>query len=272
MYRRRPIRNLAIRPLESLDERIVPSGVGITALPVATQEAFVTERAGQALGTIYTQYVNYQAAGASGSFTSTLSNQIYMSGTSVGVDITFNGGNLSTLVGELQGIGMQVTATSTQDSIVEGYLPISQLPVVASNGYATTIAPVYEPIVHTTSTTTGTTATEEALVTNRAGEALGSIFTQYVNYEQAGASGSFTSTFSNQIYMSGTSVGVNISFSSSGNFSTLVSQLEGIGMQVTASSSQDLVVEGYLPISQLPVVANDGYVTSISPVYKPITH
>ncbi len=268
MNRPRPTRTLTIGSLETLDERIVPSGTGITALPVATQEAFVTTRAGQALGSIYTQYVNYEAAGASGSFTPTQANQIYTSGTAVGVDIRFSGGDFNTLVGQLKGIGMQVTATAPQYGLVEGYLPDSQLPVVASNGYATTISPVYKPVANVVTPTTSSNSTDEALVTNRGGQNLGTIYTEYVNYELAGAQGNFTSSLSNRIFMDGMSVGVDIRFDG-GDFNTMIAQLEGLGMQVTATSAQYSLVEGFLPISQLPVVANDGYVSSLSPIYKP---
>jgi hypothetical protein len=253
MNRNRPTRTFAVSALEVLDERIVPTtGLSITQLPVATQEAFVSNRAGEALGSIFTQYENYEAAGASGTFTSSLSNQIYMSGTSVGVDIQFSGGNYSTL---------------PQYGYVEGYLPISELPTVASNGYASTIKPVDEPVIHTT-TPSSTTSSNEALVTSRGGEALGSIFNQFIAYELAGASGNFSSTFANQIYLSGTSVGVTITLDGS-NFNTMVSQLESIGMNVTATMSQDGLVEGYLPIGQLPTVLGYASVTGISPVYKP---
>jgi hypothetical protein len=268
MNRHRPTRALAIGSLEALDERIVPAAVSITALPVATQEAFVTDRAGPTLGSVYTQYVDYEAAGASGTFTPTQAGQIYLSGTSVGVNLTFQGGNLATLIGQLQGIGMDVTATATQEGIVEGYLPISQLPVVASNGYATSIAPVAKPVEFTTAVTTTTTATQEAFVTTRAGASLGTLYAQYVSYEQAGASGTFTSTLSNQLYISGTSVGVEITFSG-GDYTTLIGQLQGIGMDITATAPQEGIVEGYLPISQLSVIASNGFATSIVPAVKP---
>jgi hypothetical protein len=267
MNRHRPSRTLAIGSLETLDERIVPAAISITALPVATQEAFVIERAGSTLGSVYTQYVDYEAAGASGTFTPTQAGQIYMSGTSVGVNLTFQGGNLTTLISQLKGIGMDVTATAPQEGIVAGYLPISQLPVVASNGYATNIAPVTKPVEFATAAATTTTATQETFVTTRSGTSLGTLYAQYVSYEQAGASGSFTSTLSNRLYISGTSVGVEITFSG-GDYTTLVSQLKGIGMDVTATAPQEGIVVGYLPISQLPVIASNGYATNIAPVTK----
>jgi hypothetical protein len=276
MNRNRPTRTFAVSALELLDERVVPTtGLSITQLPVATQEAFVTNRAGEALGSIYTQYMNYEAAGLQGTFSSSLSNQIYTSGTSVGVNLSFSSaGNFNTLLGQLEGIGMQVTATESQYGFVEGYLPISQLSVVASNGYATSLSPVDKPDIKATTptTTTSTVSNDETLVTNRAGQALGSLYTQYTNYVAGGSEGTFTSTLSSQIYMSGTSVGVNLSIGNGGDFSTVVSQLEGIGMQVTATSTQDGIVEGYLPISQLPVVASNGYLTEISPVSRPVNH
>jgi hypothetical protein len=170
---------------------------------------------------------------------------------------------------------MKVTTFSIPTSTVEGYLPISELPVVASNGYATTIQPVYQPIVHaetsTPATSSNTTAANEALVNNRGGQVLGTIYTQYINFETAGGTGTFTSSLSSRYYLSGTSVGVSIRLSSSGNFSTLVSQLEEAGLQVSATSTQNLLVEGYLPIAELPVIANDAYVVGLSALSKPVS-
>src|SRR6185312_15632270 len=118
----------AVHPLESLDKRIVPSGGNPPT--IAANEALVATRGGPALGAIYQEFANYEQAGAKGAFTPSEANRIYFSGTSVGIDIRFNGGNFSTLLGQLKGIGMQVTATAPQSEIVEDYLPIAQLPTV----------------------------------------------------------------------------------------------------------------------------------------------
>jgi hypothetical protein len=226
MTHKRSNRTLAIGPLESLDQRIVPSGTGITSMPIATQEAFVATRAGQTLGSVFTQYVSYEQGGAVGAFAPTQAGQIFISGTSVGVDIDFHGGDFNTLVGQLKSIGMQVTATAPQVGLVEGYLPIGDLPIVASNGYATSISPVYRPVNYPLTPATGVSASNEALVTTRGGLDLGTIYTQYVNFETEDSQGTFTSTLANKIFISGTSVGVDISVGNGGNFNTVLSQLE----------------------------------------------
>ena len=262
MNRNRTARQQARPSLESLDNRVLLSG--------ATDQALVVAKGGQALGAIYQEFITYETAGSHGTFQPVEANRILFNGTTVGVDVRFTGGDFNTLVSQLKGIGMQVTATSPGTEIVEGYLPIGQLPVVAANGLTTSLSPIYKPVLNNPPPVPNTAA-DLATVTAKGGQALGSIYGQFVTYQQGGSQGTFTPPEAGRIYLSGNSVGVDIRINPS-SFNLVVGQLQGIGFVVTASLPQNGLVEGYLPISQLPVVARNGLVTSLAPIYKPVTN
>ena len=265
----RPARKLTIGPLESLDERIVPSALGVSAATVAANEAVVNAKGGATLGSIYRQYVNYEQAGGKGTFTPSQSGQIFFNGTSVGVDLRYGSGNLNTLIGQLQGIGMRVTATAPHYNLVEGYLPISELPTVLANSHEVGATPVYKPsfsaVTTPTSTPTPATSTTTTTLTKAAG-ALNIINQEYAAYVQAGSKGTFVSSQS-LVNIRGDSVGVDIRVSS-GNLNTLVGELDSLGMNVVAVNSAYGIIEGALPISELATVNNNSQVTSIQPVYR----
>ena len=267
MSRTRPARRMTPGSPERLDERVVPSNVPlITDLPIATQETFVTRRAGTDLGAVFTEFVNYEKTGAHGTFIPPQASTTYILGNSVGVNLQYStSGNFNTLVSQLKGIGMKVTSTLPQYRLVEGYLPISQLPIVAANSYANSISPVYKPAL--SGGGGGSTSSDVTLVANRGGQALGQLYSQFLSYS---GSGTFTTTLSKTIMVQGTSVGVDLVFNGSGDFNTQIAQLQGVGMKITATNAKLGIVEGYLPISELPAIARDGYISNIAPIYKPI--
>ena len=67
-----------------------------------------------------------------------------ISGNSVGVDIK-GFGNFNNFVTSMQNVGMQVTATDSTRSIVEGLLPISALLTVATSTQTVGFNPIYRP-------------------------------------------------------------------------------------------------------------------------------
>ena len=62
-------------------------------------------------------------------------------------------------------------------------------------------------------------------------------------------------------------VGVN---SGGGDFQQFTSSLTNMGMQITASSAYYGLDEGYMPITQLPTVAQSPLTMSGHPIYKPV--
>jgi len=144
MITRRAARKMTIGSLEALDQRVVPAtGGSLTA--TAAQVAALNARGAQVLKAIYQQFATYEAGGEKGAFTSPSANRVFISGNSVGVDVRFGTGDLNTLVVELKAAGMRVTGISARTHTVEGFLPIADLPVVASNSHTVTISPVYRP-------------------------------------------------------------------------------------------------------------------------------
>jgi hypothetical protein len=112
-------------------------------------------------------------------------------------------------------------------------------------------------------TTTGQAATG-ALPANVAAP-LQSLYTEY----EAAGSGTFTPSQPTDglLQISGDSVEVSINVASGSAFDTALSQLETDGMQVTASSSTYNVIQGMLPISELPAAAQ--LPSSVNPISAP---
>ncbi len=153
-------RAMKFESLESLDGRLAPSGLvgpGVPEPPRAivhaspsaalTPAQLVADRGGQALGSIYREFLAYQDRGSQGAFVSALSHRISFQDTSVGVVIRGRGGNFDALVKHLQSEGLRVTSTLAAYHYVQGYLPISQLPTLAGDATLATIAPAYRPIL-----------------------------------------------------------------------------------------------------------------------------
>lgn len=101
-------------------------------------------KAGQNLIAVYTQF---ESAGAPSDFTLTgsLANMIRIQGDSVGVDIGTAPSNVTSLSSTLTALGMQITATDPTTGMIEGFLPIAQLPTVSQNGDVLTLSPNYLP-------------------------------------------------------------------------------------------------------------------------------
>jgi hypothetical protein len=72
------------------------------------------------------------------------------------------------------------------------------------------------------------------------------------------------------IVTSGDNVGVSVHGNGQGSFSNLVSTLQNLGMQISATDDVTWTVTGMLPISQLPAAAQTPQTLSITPLYKPI--
>jgi hypothetical protein len=105
-------------------------------------------KAGQDLITIYQEYVQYENNGGTGAFVSSMSGVIVIKGTNVGVDLHWNGtGDFNGYVTSLQNLGMQIQATDPTSGIVEGMLPIAQLPTVAGLSQTKSLSPMYIPII-----------------------------------------------------------------------------------------------------------------------------
>lgn len=258
----RPKRALTPNRLESLEDRLALSTM--TSIPV--HEAVVSAKGGRDLGAIYGQYVNYQHAGGHGAFAPVSAQPIAIKGNTVRVDVHVKG-DFKSDVKQLQRLGMKVTATSPSNGIVEGYVPIAKLPNVASARFDVGIKPIYRPFANTLSPASSPNPSD-SIIANKGGQALASIYQEYLNFEQSGGTGTFNPPEASQIKIQGTSVGVDIRVT--GDLQTSVSLFKGLGMHVTATAvaGQVGIIEGFLPIGQLPTVASDAYVVGMAPMYK----
>ena len=92
----------------------------------------------------------------------------------------------------------------------------------------------------------------------------------YQEYESQGGSSSFTpgQPSDKLLQISGTSVEVSLKIASGSNFDTALSQLQSDGMQVSSSSSTYALIEGMLPIAELPAAAQ--IAASVTPVSPPM--
>jgi hypothetical protein len=280
---RRSARKMTFTSLETLEDRLV-----LSATPVTNPlEALVDMKAAPVIGLIYTEYVNYYQAGSHGAFLSAQSDTVEMAGNAVGVNIQFSGGNFATNEAQMQQIGMLVTATAPSLGIVEGFMPIGSLPSVAMDPFMSSLTPVFKPTLGPIPsaaptapvptppaptapipTTPGMIASFEAAVNLKGGPELGAVYQEFVNYEQAGGTGTFSSPQASQIEISGMSVGVDVR-TSAANFTAMLDEMEQLGMDVTATVPQVGVIEGFLPIAQLPAVAASTGLAGMNPVYKP---
>jgi len=103
-----------------------------------------------------------------------------------------------------------------------------------------------------------------------AGNALNTIYQEYQKYKADGGTGTFASSWSPAILMQGTDVGIGVHGNGTGDFDSLVGTLRNLGMQVRSADPVTQTVEGMLPIDELPTVALEPQVLSLSPSYRPM--
>lgn len=120
--------------------------------------------------------------------------------------------------------------------------------------------------------TTSATSTDVSDIKNgplaKAGQQLIEVYTQYHDFN---GSGDFTLTgdLANYIRIQGDSVGVDVGTAPS-QMANVEATLKSLGMQITATDATTGTIEGYLPIAQLPTVAQDSNVLTLSPNYLPV--
>jgi hypothetical protein len=94
---------------------------------------------------LITIYQEFEAQGGSSTFTSSEAGIIKIKGTSVGIEAHMSGGTFQTYLDALAGLGMQVESVDPTHGIVEGFLPISQLPAAAQNAQTQALSAIYVP-------------------------------------------------------------------------------------------------------------------------------
>ncbi len=89
----------------------------------------------------------------------------------------------------------------------------------------------------------------------------------YSEYESSGGGNNFKPSQASDkiLQISGTSVAVSLKIDSPGAYSSAMSKLQADGMQVTASSSTYGLIDGMLPIAELPAAATIASSVNASP-------
>jgi hypothetical protein len=131
----------ATTPIVATHESTPPS-TPTTGTDIGDAENGPLAKAGVDLITIYQ---DFEAQGGSSTFTSSKAGVIRIQGGTVGVDIRTTGSNFSQFVSTMSSLGMQVQTQDATHGIVEGFLPIGQLPTVAQNAQTVAITPIYIP-------------------------------------------------------------------------------------------------------------------------------
>jgi large repetitive protein len=104
----------------------------------------------------------------------------------------------------------------------------------------------------------------------KAGEYLDAIYFEYQHFLQSGGTGTFTSTLSKVVDTHGDLV--NVDARGWGNFSNYVTSLRDIGMQVAGVDPTTETVEGYLPINEVPAVAEMVQTVGVDSNFYPVAH
>jgi hypothetical protein len=179
--------------------------------------------------------------------------------------VTFNSSGMVTVPG---------SATSTGASGATSPSTVTPAPVTTTSGslnpgnLVPTSPVATTPIgTGTTTTTTGSNTTSPGPLPANVSAALQSL---YQEFEGSGGGSSFTPSqpSDNLLQISGTSVMVNLQMGSGGNFSTFLSQVQSDGLTVSISSATYGQVDGMLPISDLPAIAQ--VAASVTPMSPPI--
>jgi hypothetical protein len=263
--------------LESLDDRIVPSTIGagrqITpplamvqvrpetqAPPMQPLDAHHGGQGNPANGTalpanmgtrlrlVYAQYLTYVGMAAGVAIAPTQFSQAVVSSARVGINVhTTDTAHFQSLLEQLRGAGLRVTLASAASGSVSGILPIVRLPAVANLSPALIVT----------------------LPTNMDWR-LQSLQLQYQAFVNAGGKGAFSPTAVEGLQINGTDVDVKVNTTDGRQFPTILAELESDGLRDTQSSLLDGVIDGKLPIGQLPTVAKISPMITIKPLFKPL--
>lgn len=199
------------------------------------------------LMSVYAQYQTYVSRGSKGTFSPTGAKEMEIQGTNVGINIQMSDtSNFQGMLAQLQSDGLQVTQDSATNGTVAGMLPIAQLPKVAA----------ISPMMNIT------------LPTN-VGTPLESVYAQYQTYVSQGSKGTFSPTGVNGLEIQGTNVGISVHTTDTAGFQGLLTQLQADGLQATSDSATYGLIDGMLPIAQLPTVSKISTTLSITPLYPP---
>jgi hypothetical protein len=99
---------------------------------------------------------------------------------------------------------------------------------------------------------------------------LATIYQEYEAWVNGGEQGPFTTPKGpGQVEVQGTSVGIDVHDGNPGDFAALGAELSNLGMQIVASDATHGTYAGFLPITQLPALAELPQMPNLSPMLYP---
>jgi len=240
--------------LETFEERIAPAHLGLGALhaEMAQQHAAILSRLHGRLHASHLQHHHAQASMISG-------HAHKLSGARFAFNATQNATHNAP--GSARGSDSP-TAPVPAVSMAAPVTPAVADPATPSPVPVHPVTPAPEPV--------GTTSNLPASLPANAGNILNTIYQEYQKYKTDGGTGTFTSSWSPFVVIQGSDVRVDVHGNGSGDFGSLVSALQDLGMQVTATDSVTQTVEGMLPVDQLPTVAQESHTLSVTPSFRPV--
>ena len=240
--------------LELLDDRVVPSGVGMAPIAhaAAAEHAAIRAEAHAAKVEAHVlkadEAVHAKAVHNARVHHNRIVPAAHVSGgsaasISVMVGSSANGAAASPATAASPAIVVSATGTGTAQA---------QVPTVATAAIATSGTPPRR--LRTRRFRSATTSDPGDIENGPLAKAGQDLITIYEEFEQQGGSSTFTSSEAGLVRIVGTSVGVDV-HSTGGSFANLVSAMTALGMQVQAQNATDGIVEGLLPIGQLVAAA-----------------
>jgi hypothetical protein len=118
--------------------------------------------------------------------------------------------------------------------------------------------------------TTSGVGTQGSVLPSNVSQTLDVIYQAY-EQDPSGFDGNVPATNgANLVVIQGSNVGIQVHDGNPSDFSTLVTELQIAGMQITASSATYGLVEGMLPIASLPTIAGLPQAASVMPMFQPL--
>ncbi len=100
---------------------------------------------------------------------------------------------------------------------------------------------------------------------------LATIYLQYELWLAGGQQGTFVSSEEAVVEFQGTNVGIEVHDGDPADFTALGTELQSLGMQVTTASATYGTYVGFIPIGQIPAVAELPQTPNLSPLMYPAT-
>ena len=134
--------------LEGLEDRRLLAQIGWTA--TSTDPYDIQHGPLANLGqTLISIYKDFSANGTKANYAPVLSDVVQFRGNLVGVDVLgVKGTNLPAMGVALKQLGMQITSAWASNNLVEGFIPIGNLPKLAINGLVKSASPILVPVSH----------------------------------------------------------------------------------------------------------------------------